>query len=453
MADAVLPHLAALAEAAVAETGYGCWQDKLVKTRFVCQSARNALRGMRCVGILSEDAEKGVMEIGVPLGVIAALCPATSPVATTIHNALIAVKSGNAIVFALHPRAKGVMARTLDILMEAASTAGLPEGALSYMPTVADRGAAELMGHTAVSLVLATGVPEMLEKAEATGKPVIFGGTGHGPAFIERSADIDQAVSDILASKTFDNGMGASAEQSIVVDAPVRKEVRNALQTAGAHFMTEEECDRFAATFFASAKGADMVGRTAEALARRAGIKVASGTRLLVAERRYVTGTDPFAREMLCPVLPFYVEDDWMEACEKCIELLLGERVGHTLVIHSKDSAVIREFAMKKPVGRMLVNTPATFGGMGATTHLFPSMTLGSGSAGHGITSENVSPAHLVYVRKVGFGIRSFAEKAKGVTLPGIEQLLPEGLRSDDVDRLSRILEEALKAMDGGTSK
>ncbi len=424
MAEEIGKYAKELAVMSADETDYGLWQDKYIKNRFVCEYLREKLRGMHCVGIIAKDDALRTMDVGVPVGVLAALCPATSPVSTTIYKALIAVKSGNAVVFSPHPRAKRTIGRVLDIMIAAAERHGLPEGAMAYLHTVSESGTVELMGHKAVSMILVTGVPGMLEAATRCGKPVLYGGAGNGPAFIERTANIPQAVRDIIQSKTFDNGIATAAEQSIVVDGPIAGEVKSELQRNGAYFMTDEESDRLGKLLFREGGRADaeMAGKTAKFLAKCAGIAVPEDTVLLVSEQRYVSDTNPYSREKLCPVLAYYVEDDWMHACEKCIELLLSERRGHTLVIHSNDEEVIRQFALKKPVARVLVNTPATFGGMGITTNLFPAMTLGSGSAGRGATSDNVSPMNLVYIRKVGYGVRTvedlFGPQAVG-TVPG----------------------------------
>ena len=447
VADAVKPHVQNLATLSSDETGYGRWQDKCIKSRFVLDTSLERLKGMRCVGVIGESPEERLMDVGVPMGVIAALCPSTSPVSTTLYKTLIAIKSGNAILFSPHPRARKTMGKLLDIMIEAAENAGLPQGCLGYLHTVAKGGTQELMEHGAISLIMNTGVPAMLQAAYAAGKPVIYGGTGNGPAFIERSADISQAVSDIISSKGFDNGAVASAEQSVVVDGCIANEVKKEMARQGAYFMSEEESLALARMLFLSGGklNAQVVGASAQEIAQMAGIQAPSGVKLLVAERRYVSESDPYCREMLCPVLTFYVEEDWMHACEKCIELLLSERNGHTLSIHSKDEEVIRQFALKKPVGRVLVNTPATFGGMGATTHLFPSMTLGSGSAGEGITADNVSPLNLIYTRKVGYGVRDASFLGRETT-PVSEECRTSS--SDDLEALRRMLKQAIKAIE-----
>lgn len=236
---------------------------------------------MRCVGTLREDAGGNVLEVGVPLGVIVALCPSTSPVSTAIYKALLAIKSGNAIIFSLHPRAVRCMKRTLDLLIAAAEECGLPEGCVSYLATSTRSGTIELMRHPATSLVLLTGVVGMLDAAQASGKPLICGGTGNGPAFIERSADVRQAVEDILFSKSFDCGIAPSAEQCVVVDSRIAEEARRAFQEQGAYFMREKEVQAMAGLFFHhdGRRRRDMIGLDAATLARRAGFEVPAGTR------------------------------------------------------------------------------------------------------------------------------------------------------------------------------
>lgn len=452
MAEEIDKHAKELAKMSRDETDYGKWQDKYIKNRFISRYLPSKLRGMRCVGIINEDHQNKTMDIGVPIGVIVALCPATNPVSTTIYKALIAVKAGNAIVFSPHPRAKNTMSATLDILICAAESCGLPEGALSYLHDVTPAGTIELMKHPATAIVMNTGVPGMLEATVGTGKPVIYGGSGNGPAFIERTADIGQAVHDIIVSKTFDHGVVSAAEQSVVVDRCIDSEVRFNFREKGAYFMTEEEATKLGALFYKPDGSAEpeMVGKSASELAKRAGFEVSEGVRLLISEQKYVNNNNPYSKEKLCPVLAYYIEDDWMHACEKCIELLISERNGHTLVIHSKDEDVIRQFALKKPVGRVLVNTPAIFGSMGASTNLFPAMTLGSGSAGVGITSDNVTPMNLIYVRKVGYGVRT-AEEITSLALPedDKEVNICEQKATDklDLQLLQRILKEVVERL------
>ncbi|WP_411167482.1 aldehyde dehydrogenase family protein [Clostridium sp. MB05] len=451
MTEEIEKHLSELAMMSSDETDYGKWEDKYIKNHFICKYLSHRLKGMNCVGIISEDKENKTMDVGVPMGVIIAFCPSTSPVSTTIYKALIAIKSGNAIIFSPHPRAKNTISRALDILIRAAEGYGLPEGALTYLHNVTKSGTLELMNHKDASLIINTGVPSLLKEAYKSGKPVIYGGNGNGPAFIERTADIKQAVKDIIASKTFDNGVVSAAEQSIVVDSCIESEVKKELEKNGAYFMNEEESKKLALIFSYNDGSAesDVVGKSAQELAKKAGFSVSNDVKVLISKQKYVSQSNPYSREKLCPVLAYYIEDDWMHACEKCIELLLSERQGHTLIIHSRDEEVIRQFALKKPVGRVLVNTPGALGSMGATTNLFPSMTLGSGSAGHGMTSDNVSPRNLIYIRKVGYGVRKANEivndKLEESTSLSKEVEVKEGCTLDNVEFLESLLKKVIQ--------
>ncbi|MEG2411492.1 MAG: aldehyde dehydrogenase family protein [Clostridium sp.] len=451
MTEEIEKHVTELAKLSSDETEYGKWEDKSIKNRFVCSYLKTRLKGMNCVGTINEDRQNRTVDVGVPMGVIVAFVPSTSPVSTTIYKALIAIKSGNAIIFSPHPRAKKTISKTLDILIRAAEGYGLPEGALAYLHTVTPSGSSELMKHSDTSLIMNTGVPEMMKAAYKSRKPIIYGGTGNGPAFIERTADIKQAVKDIIDSKNFDYGVVSAAEQSIVVDSCIASEVKQEIEKNGGYFMTEEQAERLGSLFYKSDGSfeAEIIGKSPQTLAKRAGFNVPQSVRVLISQQKYVSQSNPYSKEKLSPVLAFYIEDDWMHACEKCIELLLSERHGHTLIIHSNDEDVIRQFALKKPVGRVLVNTPGVFGSMGATTNLFPSMTLGSGSAGQGMTSDNVSPMNLIYVRKVGYGVRKTedifkTEKAEEISSVNAMES-PKVNDMDNVEFLQGILKKLIE--------
>ncbi len=410
MADEIADKAYELAVMSYEETDYGRLEDKCLKNKFASEFLKNELKGMKCVGIIEEDAEKSTWDVGVPRGMIVSVVPSTSPVSTTIYNTLISIKSGNAIVFSPNVRAKNSVACTLDTLIKIGEKCGLPEGVISYMTTVTKAGTVELMNHSSCGLILITGVPGILEEAYKTKKPVIYGGTGNGPAFIERTANIGQAAKDIVESKSFDYGIVPSAEQSIVVESCIFDRVKSALIAEGCYFMTPEEADNLGKLFYNGdgTPNLEMIGKSPQILAKRAGFNIGEHIKLLIAEEKYVSIYNPYSKEKLGPVLSLYIEEDWRHACEKCIELLVTEKNGHTITVHSNDLEVIRQFALKKPVGRVLVNTPAAFGSIGCTTNLFPALTLGSGSAGRGMTADNVSPMNLVYIRKVGFGVRDF---------------------------------------------
>ncbi len=408
VADEMSSKARELAVMSFEETDYGRWEDKCVKNKFASEFLKNKLRGMKCVGIINEDRENSTWDVGVPRGMIVSVVPSTSPVSTTIYNTLISIKSGNAIVFSPNVRAVKSVAYALDLMIEVGERFGLPQGAISYLKTVTKAGTVELMNHSACGLIMITGVPGILEDAYRTQKPVIYGGTGNGPAFIERTANIQQAVRDIVDSKSFDYGIVPSAEHSIVVEGCILEQVKKALIGEGCYFMTSDEAQSLGKLFYNpdNTPNIEMIGKSPQVLARRAGFTVGDNIRLLIAEEKYVSIYNPYSKEKLGPVLSLYIEDDWQHACEKCIELLVTEKNGHTMTVHSNDKEVIRQFALKKPVGRVLVNTPAAFGSVGWTTNLFPALTLGSGSSGRGMTSDNVSPENLIYIRKVGFGVR-----------------------------------------------
>ena len=410
--DGIKGCLNELALKSAEETGYGNQRDKYRKNRLILSRIQEKLAGMRCVGLLEEDPDRKTAKIGVPIGVVAALVPATSPVSTTLFLAAIAVKSGNAVVFAPHPRAEKTVQKTVEILAEAAKEAGLPEGTISCLNTVTKEGTAQLLCHPFTSLVINTGIPGLLNASRESKKPFICGGIGPSPVFIERTADVRQAVKDIIESRSFDCGTSAAAEQYVVADHQIAEDARREMLTLGAYFMNRTEEEQLMGLLCRENGGRDpeYMGKPALWMAEKAGFTVPEGTRVLVSQQKYITEFNPYARALLCPVLVFYIENDWMHACEKCMELLVNESSGHTLVIHSRDEDVIRQFMLKKPVGRVLINTPASFGAMGATTNLFPSMTLGGLTAGLGITSDNVSPMNLVYIRSAAWGVRGIRD-------------------------------------------
>lgn len=403
-------HLKELAGQSREETGYGSSQDKYRKNRMIWEQMSCRLKDMRCVGLVEENTEEGTAKIGVPMGTIVALIPATSPVSTTLYIASIAVKSGNAVVFAPHPRAERTVQKTVKLLAEAACAAGLPEGGIACPDTVTKEGTIQMMAHSETTLIINTGVPQLLDAPGTGNKPLICGGIGPSPVFIERTADVSRAVKDIIDSRSFDCGTSAGAEQYVVADYQIADEVKKEMIRMGAYFMDEKEEGLLMGLLCPGQKEKDpeYMGKPAVWLAERAGFTVPGNTRVLVSQQQYISDFNPYAKALLCPVLVFYIEKDWMFACEKCIELL--ESCGHTLAIHSRDEEVIRQFMLKKPVGRILINTPAAFGAMGITTNLFPAMTLGGLTAGLGITSDNVSPMNLVYLRSAARGVREWGD-------------------------------------------
>lgn len=401
-----------LAKMAAEETGFGNWQDKVLKNRFASLRVYDAIKDMKTVGIINDDQVQKVMDVGVPLGVICALVPSTNPTSTVIYKTLIALKSGNAIIFSPHPGARHCSWKAIEIVKRAAEAAGAPAGSVDGISQLTLEATSELMHSKDVSLILATGGEGMVRAAYASGTPTISGGPGNGPAFIERSADIHQAVKDIITSKTFDNGVICASEQSIIVERCIYDDVHRELEAQGVYFMNENEAAQLAALLLRpnGAINPKTVGKTALCLSQMAGFSVPATTRVLIAVQTTVSHNNPYSREKLCPVLGLYIEMDWKAACHRVVDLLTNEGLGHTLVIHTRNPDVIRQFCLEKPVNRILINTPAALGGIGATTNLTPALTLGCGAVGGGSSSDNVGPMNLLNIRKVGYGVRSIDE-------------------------------------------
>lgn len=425
-----------LATMAVLETGFGVYEHKVIKNKFASRTVYESIKDLRTVGIINEDKANRMIEIATPVGVIAALVPCTNPTSTAIFKTLIAIKSGNAIVFSPHPSALKCIMETTSVLKDIAHRAGAPEDLVSCMSIPTLEGTAELMRLS--SLILATGGSAMVKAACSSGVPALGVGPGNTPAFIERSADIPAAVRRILAGKTFDNGTICSSEQSIVTEHCVKQAVKEELAKQGAYFVEGEDKSRLGKLVQKPTGGLNpnIVGQSAEKLAQMAGIEMPCGTRVLVCEQEGVGRDYPFSMEKLSPILGFYTEENWYKACERCIELLKYGGIGHTLVIHSKDERIIREFALKKPVSRVLVNTPSSLGAIGATTNLVPSLTLGCGTQGGSATSDNVSVMHLINIRRAVYGVKEAEEllpddsgKISGIDISKVTRLVLERLR------------------------
>ena len=394
-----------LAWMAVEETGFGNASDKIIKNRFASEKVASAIRGMKTVGILREIPEKKLWEIGVPVGVIAAIVPSTNPTSTICYKAMIAIKSGNALVFSPHPKAIECSLRAARIVAAAAEEAGAPRGTVSCLSLASMAGCQELMAAPEVRLILATGGPAMVRAAYSSGKPAIGVGAGNGPAYIHHSADVKQALSCICRSKTFDYGTVCASEQSIIVEKSMEQAVRQEGARQGFYFMSTDEAGKLAKLLFrpTGALNPEIVGKNAAFLAEKAGFSVPSGTKVLVAREQEAGPTRPYSMEKLCPVLAFFVMDSEDAILEKAIEVLTHEGAGHTFAIHAQDRAVVEKFALQIPVSRFLVNTPAALGGIGASTSLFPALTLGCGAVGGSASSNNISPLDLINIRRVAW--------------------------------------------------
>ena len=422
-----------LAQMAVEETGFGNVKDKTRKNRFASETVAAAVRGMKTVGVLKENEQDKLWEVGVPVGVIAAIVPSTNPTSTVCYKAMIALKAGNAIVFSPHPKAIGCTRKAVEIVAKAAESAGAPKGAVNCLSIPSLQGCQELMGDKYVNLILATGGPAMVRAAYSSGKPAIGVGAGNGPAYIHHSADVTHALRCILESKSFDYGTVCASEQSIIVEKTMEQKVKSKAQEMGFYFMNEQEAGRLAKLLFrpTGALNPEIVGKSAEILAKMAEIAVPSGTKVLVAREQEAGPTRPYSMEKLCPVLAFFVMDSEQAVLDKAIEVLTHEGSGHTFAIHAEDRDVIRRFGLEIPVSRFLVNTPAALGGIGATTGLFPALTLGCGAVGGSSSSNNISPLDLINIRRVAWDNRQEQQEK-----PQYDSALVELLAEKILERL-----------------
>ncbi|HIU26051.1 MAG TPA: acetaldehyde dehydrogenase (acetylating) [Candidatus Copromorpha excrementigallinarum] len=402
---------------AAEETGFGVPEDKTIKNILGSRTTYEYIRDMKTIGIINEDKEAGIMEVGVPVGVVVALIPSTNPTSTTMYKTLISLKAGNSIIISPHPSAKKCIEKTVDIINDALGETNAPNNIVQCVSNPSMEATETLMKHKDTGIILATGGEAMVKAAYSSGNPALGVGPGNGPAFIERTADIHEAVRHIVESKTFDNGTICASEQSVVVEECMEEQVKTEMERQGCYFMSDSE-SRQVGSFIMRGNNTmnpAIVGKSVEAICEMTGINVPSGTKILVSKQNEIGYYNPYSREKLCPILGFYVAHSWEDACGICMKLLYNEGAGHTMTIHSKDDDIIREFALKKPVSRLLVNTAASLGGVGATTSLAPAFTLGCGAVGGSATSDNVSPFNLMNVRRVAYGKKEVGDLRRDI--------------------------------------
>ena len=414
MAAAATAQAEPLARLAHEETGFGVVRDKVLKNLFASEKIYRFIRPMKTVGVVGRLDDRKVIEIAEPFGVVAAIVPSTNPTSTAIYKILIALKARCPIVLSPHPSAVRCITRVAELMNDAARRAGAPEGAINWMTTVSLEGTQELMKAREVAVILATGGMGLVRAAYSAGKPAYGVGPGNAPAYIERSADVPKAARDIITGKTFDNGLLCSSENSVVVDAPVAEEAKRELVKNGAYFLNAAEADALAKVLVTPQRlpNPALVGRPATYVAQQAGFTVPSETRVLIAELKGVGRDYPLSIEKLCPVLSFYIVADWQEGCDRCKEILRYGGMGHTMSVHSRNDDVVLQFGLKKPAFRIVINSPSTLGSIGLTTGLDPSMTLGCGGWGGNITSDNISPKHLLNIKRVAYETTSAAAAA-----------------------------------------
>jgi acetaldehyde dehydrogenase (acetylating) len=406
MFRAALREARRLGAIAVEETGYGVAADKERKNRFAAEGVWDRYRNLRTVGVISES--EGVVEIATPRGVVVGIIPSTNPTSTVIFKALISVKSRNALVISPHHAATRCTNETIRVLREAAVKEGLPAAALGCISRTTREGTRALMKHEHTAVVLATGGAGLVHAAYSSGKPAFGVGPGNVPVFVERTANVGKAAQDILAGKCFDNGTVCASEQSVVVDAPLERAVRKQLRVRGGHFLSAAEAGRLSGVV--ATRGGRLnpavVGKSAALIALMAGIRVPPGTRCLIAEVGGVGRDFPLSMEKLSPILAFYVEDGTQQATARCLEIVSYGGLGHTAGIHTRSRRAAVAFGEKMPVSRVVVNTSTTHGALGLSTALSPSLTLGCGSRGNNVTSDNVSPLHLMDIKRIAFETR-----------------------------------------------
>lgn len=394
-----------LAKLAYDETGRGIYEDKAIKNLYASEYIWNSIKDNKTVGIIGEDKQKGLTYVAEPIGVICGVTPTTNPTSTTIFKAMIAIKTGNPIIFAFHPSAQQSSKYAAKVILEAATKAGAPKDCIQWIEVPSIEATKQLMNHKDIALVLATGGSGMVKSAYSTGKPALGVGPGNVPTYIEKTAHIKRAVNDIIGSKTFDNGMICASEQVMVVDKEVYTDVVKEFKLHQTHFVNKNELQQLEDAIMNEDKTAvkpDIVGKSAVDIAKLSGISVPEKTKLLVAEIDGIGKDYPLSREKLSPVLAMVTAKSTGHALQICEDILKFGGLGHTAVIHTEDSQLQQKFGLKMKACRVLVNTPSAVGGIGNMyNELIPSLTLGCGSYGRNSISHNVSAVDLLNIKTI----------------------------------------------------
>ena len=394
-----------LAKLAYDETGRGIYEDKAIKNLYASEYIWNSIKDNKTVGIIGEDKQKGLTYVAEPIGVICGVTPTTNPTSTTIFKAMIAIKTGNPIIFAFHPSAQQSSKYAAKVILEAATKAGAPKDCIQWIEVPSIEATKQLMNHKDIALVLATGGSGMVKSAYSTGKPALGVGPGNVPTYIEKTAHIKRAVNDIIGSKTFDNGMICASEQVMVVDKEVYTDVVKEFKLHQTYFVNKNELQQLEDAIMNEDKTAvkpDIVGKSAVDIAKLSGISVPEKTKLLVAEIDGIGNDYPLSREKLSPVLAMVTAKSTGHALQICEDILKFGGLGHTAVIHTEDSQLQQKFGLKMKACRVLVNTPSAVGGIGNMyNELIPSLTLGCGSYGRNSISHNVSAVDLLNIKTI----------------------------------------------------
>jgi acetaldehyde dehydrogenase/alcohol dehydrogenase len=405
MALAGLDQHMQLAKLAIEETKRGVYEDKIIKNMFATEYVYHNIKYDKTVGIISENEHEGMMEIAEPVGVVAGVTPVTNPTSTTMFKALISIKTRNPIIFAFHPSAQRCSRESARVLRDAAVMAGAPENCIQWIETPSIEATQALMNHQKISLILATGGAGMVKAAYSSGKPALGVGPGNVPCYIEKTANLHQAVNDLILSKTFDNGMICASEQAVIIDKDIYDEVKKEMIANNCYFLNEEEkgkVEKLVINEKSCAVNAAIVGMPADEIAQMAGVTVPEGTKILLAELIGVGPDYPLSREKLSPVLACYKVSGLEEGLNRAEEMLKFGGLGHTAVIHTTNESAIREFGMRMKAGRIIVNSPSSQGAIGDIYNAYmPSLTLGCGTYGGNSVSTNVGAQHMINIKKV----------------------------------------------------
>ncbi len=394
-----------LAKMAHEETKLGVWQDKVIKNVVATQFVYEDIKNLKTVGVISDDKESGIIEIAQPIGPIFALIPVTNPTSTVIFKILIALKTRNPIIISAHHRAMKCCNETARILYEAALKEDAPQDCIQWLEAKSSESTRALMRHKKLALILATGGSSLVGAAYSSGTPAIGVGPGNVPAYIEKTADVGFAVEQIFISKTFDNGTVCASEQSIIVDKSLADKAQKEIEARKGYFLSEDETKRIEEVAFDKERGlmnTAIVGQSAASIAKLANIDAGADVRLLIAPLKGIGKEHPLSSEVLAPILAFYVANDFEHAVNLCIDLNFHGGIGHTVSIFSNDDEKIQEFASVMNAGRIVVNTPSSQGAVGGLYNtLHPSFTLGCGSGGKNITTDNISAKHLLNIQRI----------------------------------------------------
>lgn len=447
MCAAALAESSRLGKLANEETGFGRAEDKREKNRFAAEDVWNYFRDLKTVGVTNDYGS--IVEIASPRGVVAAIIPSTNPTSTAIYKIIISIKSRNTIVLSPHPSAAGCIAETVRVMRDAAVRCGLPAEAIICLTTSTIEGTEALMRHNKTAVILATGGTGLVRAAYSSGKPAFGVGPGNVPVFIERTANVEKAVADILTSTCFDNGTICASEQSVVADAPIEAAVREQFRVQGGHFLNAADADAVAKILVTPKRSLNpgIVGKSAEYIARQAGISIPPGTRCLLADCGGVGRDYPWSIEKLSPTLAFFVADGVDHAAARCQQILQFGGMGHTAGMHTSDRASAIAFGHQMPASRIIINSPTTHGAIGFSTDLAPSMTLGCGSWGGNVTSDNISPMHLMDIKRVAFetrpvNIKSVTSAPRAPEPAKVSTAAPE---RPDRDKIAAIVDSFLR--------